>query len=455
MSDRDVRDPDSGGEAPREAPDEHHAEPPPGAHAMNLLRWVLFAGLLVLAVVSVGSFLLSHRPGSSTSAHAHARYYCPMHPSYTSDRPGECPICGMSLEPIPAAGIGATAGSGGDVHGLTSVHLTPDRLQMIGVRTARVEKRAVGGDLSLAGVVAPDEGRLYRVQLRLAGWVKDLFVTAEGQSVSAGQPLCTVTSPQLYQTEQEYLIELSARTLGGGAGGHDGGGLGAARGRLVLFGVPHDEIRRLGSEKVAQANFTVPSPVNGVVIERNATQGQQVTPDAPLYTIADLSHVWVLADLYELDFGRVKAGDRAIFTSEALGGRARDGRVELVAPTISAETRTLKVRLSLENPDGKLRPGMYGRVQITGRGGQALVVPGEAVIDSGDQQYVFLAHAGGEFEPRRVWTGARNGDRVQIVKGVAEGDTVVASASFLIDSESRLKAAINGMGAQPGAPHPH
>jgi RND family efflux transporter MFP subunit len=180
-----------------------------------------------------------------------------------------------------------------------------------------------------------------------------------------------------------------------------------------------------------------------------------VAADTPLFTIADLSRVWVMADLYELDFGRVKAGDRAVFTVDALSGRAREGSIEFVYPTVSSETRTLKVRLSLDNRDGLLRPGMYGRVRIAGRGGQALVVPDEAVINTGAQQYVFLARSGGQFEPRMVWTGSRDGDRVQILKGLAEGDTVVASASFLIDSESRLKAAIAGMGSTPLAEHRH
>jgi Cu(I)/Ag(I) efflux system membrane fusion protein len=180
-----------------------------------------------------------------------------------------------------------------------------------------------------------------------------------------------------------------------------------------------------------------------------------VGADTPLFTVADLSRVWVLADLYEMDFSRVRAGDRTRFTADALPGRAFEGRVDFVYPTVSSETRTLKVRLSLDNRDRKLRPGMYGRVGVSGRGGPTLVVPAEAVVNTGEHHYVFLARAGGHFEPRMVWTGLQDGDWVQVLKGVAEGDTVVASASFLIDSESRLKAAIAGMGAQPTTGHQH
>jgi RND family efflux transporter MFP subunit len=271
----------------------------------------------------------------------------------------------------------------------------------------------------------------------------------------------TLYSPELYQSEQEYVIEARARqrpdTTAGAhtTAAHDADGADAALARLTLLGVPAEEIARLTRVPVANPRITLRSTVNGTVLERSVTQGQYVAADAPLFTIADLSSVWVLADLYEMDFGRVRTGDRATFTADALPGRALQGRIEFVYPTVSSETRTLKVRMSLENPSGTLKPGMYGRVRVAGRGGSALTVPGEAVVNTGEHRYVFLAHADGHFEPRMVWTGAEDGDRVQILKGVAEGDTVVASASFLIDSESRLKAAIAGMGKQPQAGHQH
>jgi len=188
------------------------------------------------------------------------------------------------------------------------------------------------------------------------------------------------------------------------------------------------------------------------VLERGVSEGQYVSADTPLFTVADLGRVWVLADLYEMNFTRVRVGDRARFTADALPQRSFDGTVEFIYPTVSSETRTIKARLAFDNPDGSLRPGMYGRVEVRGRGEPALVVPAEAVVNTGQSTYVFLAHAGGRFEPRLVQTGREDGERVQIVRGVAPGDTVVQSASFLIDSESRLKAAIAGMGKQPSMP---
>jgi Cu(I)/Ag(I) efflux system membrane fusion protein len=201
--------------------------------------------------------------------------------------------------------------------------------------------------------------------------------------------------------------------------------------------------------------LTLRSPVDGTVLERGVVEGQYAAAETPLFTVADLSRVWVLADLYEMDYDRVRTGDPARFSADAMPGRGFAGRVEFVYPTVSGETRTLKLRMALDNPDGRLRPGMFGRVSVTGRTAKALVVPDEAVVNTGEESYVFLAHAGGRFEPRRVTVGVRDGDRLAILRGLAAGDTVVASASFLIDSESRLKAAIEGLAAPaaPAAPH--
>ena len=432
-------------------------QPPPGAHFMNIARWVLFAFLLVLAVVSIGSYVASKRPTSANKqAAAREVWQCPMHPSYTSDKPGECPICGMTLERVDLdeahAGHNA-AGHTGNVAGLTSVHITPERVQMIGVRTARVERSTLSGQLDLVGFITPDESRLRRVQIRVSGWVRELYVNQTGVRVTAGQPLMSIYSPELFQSEQEYLIN-----KGGGdapAGAVTGVPDPAAGERLRLLGVPDEEIQRLFREGKASTRLVLRSPVTGTVLERGVVEGQFVGADTPLLMVADLSRVWVMADLYEMDMARVRVGDRAAFTTDAMRGRSFESRVEFVYPTVSNETRTLKVRLVLQNPIGVLRPGMYGRVSVSARGALTLSVPAEAVVNAGEHSYVFIAHVGGHFEPRMVWTGMPEGDRVQILKGVVEGDTVVSSASFLIDSESRLKAAIAGMGAQPGGTHIH
>ena len=448
------RNPSAGGPAGPPAP-----EPPPrGAGFMNALRWALFAGLLLLAAGSIGSYLLWRHPQRAAQQAAHkVIYQCPMHPSYTSDKPGDCPICGMTLEPVEPAdtlAAHAEAGHGGDVPGLAPVHISPERIQLIGVRMARVERRALGGHLDLVGFVTPDETLLRRIQLRVAGWVQELYLNRTGEQVAAGQPLLAIYSPELYQSEQEFLIELSSRDSMPGMS-HEAGATSSSRERMRLLGVPDGEIARLERERTAATRLVLTAPFTGTVLERGVVEGQYVGAETQLFSLADLSRVWVLADLYEMDLGRVRSGDRARFTAGALPGRTFEGRVDFVYPTVSSETRTVKLRIALENPRGELKPGMYGRVIVTGAGAPGLAVPGEAVVNTGEHDYVFLARAGGTFEPRMITVGLEDGDWVQVLSGLAAGDTVVASASFLIDSESRLKAAIAGMGRQPETGHNH
>jgi Cu(I)/Ag(I) efflux system membrane fusion protein len=426
--------------------------PPPGAGLMNALRWGLFALLLVVAAWSIASYVASRRPPAKTTSATQVIYQCPMHPSYTSDKPGECPICGMTLERVERGG-GAVAPTEhpGDVPGLATVTIEPERIQLIGVRTTIVRRSTVGGPLELVGFVAPDDSRLKRVQLRVSGWIRHLDISPTGASVMQGYPLFSLYSPELYQNEREYLIALAAGDSMAGMSPDAQAG----KERLRSLGIPQEEIDRLEQERTPTATLKLRAPITGAVIDHGLTDGQYVTADTPLFTVADLSSVWVLVDLYEMDIARVALGDRATFTADALPGRVYRSSVDLIYPTVSSDTRTLKVRLSLSNQDGALRPGMFGRVTLTTHGAPALVAPAEAVVNTGKSRYVFLTHAGGRFEPRRVTTGEHVGDDVQIMNGVAEGDTVVSSASFLIDSESRLKAAIQGMSSVPVPGHAH
>ncbi|MEQ1833674.1 MAG: efflux RND transporter periplasmic adaptor subunit [Candidatus Eisenbacteria bacterium] len=445
-------------------------QPPPGAAFMNTVRWVLFAGLSLLALISIASWVawqvgLHRDPDAARAKHTSATLYrCPMHPNYTSDKAGDCPICGMKLEAVEPEDGRSHDTHAGDVPGLVTVQIPAARTQLLGVRRATVQRGSLGDGAPLVGFVSPDESRLRRVQLRVSGWVQSVAMNRTGESVRAGQPMLSLYSPELHQSEQEYLIALGD---GQGMAGHDAGAHDASRERLRLLGVPDDEVARLERERTPSSRLALKSPVTGTVLERNVVEGQYVGADTPLFTIADLSRVWVLLDLYEIDMGRVRVGDRARFTADGLPGRVFNGAIDFIYPTVSSETRTLKARLTLDNRDGMLRPGMYGQVDVASRKGvPALMVPSEAVINTGEVSYVFLARGDGRYEPRRVWTGRGDGDKVTVLRGLAFGDTVVASASFLIDSESRLKAAIAGInggaetakGAVPpssGTPPPH
>ncbi len=434
--------------------------PPPGAGVMNVVRWVLFGGLTLLALISIASWVTwrtdeerSHATPAGSKARAGAVLYrCPMHPNYTSDKPGECPICGMTLERVD--GLETHDAHAGDVPGLATVQIPAERTQRIGVRLARVERGTLGEGSPLVGFVAPDETRLRRVQLRVAGWVQDVAMNRTGETVRAGQPMLSLYSPELVQSEREYLIALGE---GQGMAGHDAGARDAARERLRQMGIPDDEVARLEREHTASSKLALRSPVTGTVLERDVVEGQYVDAGTPLFTVADLSRVWVLVDLYEIDMGRVRVGDRARFVADGLPGRTFEGAIDFIYPTVSNETRTLKARLSLENGERLLRPGMYGQVDVASRrDATPLVVPAESVVNTGEVTYVFLARGGGRFEPRRVWTGSGDGDRITVLRGLDEGDTVVASASFLIDSESRMRAAIAGLngGADSGTGAP-
>jgi len=429
-------------------------EAPRGARAMNVLRWVLFGALVLLAAGSIAGYLMGRSGGGAGASAKATLYRCPMHPSYTSPRPAECPICGMDLEPVFETG-GDSAGGGSDVPGLVPVTIGTERIQRIGVRTAIATRTPLGEGAQLTGFVAPDEGRLRVVQLRVSGWVRYLAANRTGETIRAGEPMLTLYSPELYQSEREYLLELGSPGADGAAHGgavHEASAAAAGRERLVLLGVPADEIARLERERTASQQLVIRAPVTGTMLERQVVEGQYVGPDTPLLTLADLSRVWVLADVYEMDLARVHVGDPVTFETDGLPGRTFSGRIEFVSPTVSSETRTARARIALANADGALKPGMFGRVEITAHGRAVLSVPSEAVIRTGREDYVFLARAGGRFEPRRVHVGSEAGERSEILHGIAAGDTVVASASFLIDSESRLKAAIEGLGAQPGAP---
>jgi multidrug efflux pump subunit AcrA (membrane-fusion protein) len=257
--------------------------PPRGAHTMNVVRLVLLVALALGAALSIGVAVFSNRDGGSQTAAA-AAYHCPMHPTYTSDRPGTCPICNMDLEPIPAAGTGPDSAMAGNVPGLVGVTIEPEQIQRIGVRTAVAERQALGAALDLVAIVAPDESRLRRVQLRVAGWVRELHVNRTGEVVRAGQPLLSLYSPELFQTESEFLIELEAA---GDPGSHHASALESARARLELLDVPPEEIARLEREKKAVTQLTLRSPVTGTVLERGVTEGDYVGPSTPLMTVAE------------------------------------------------------------------------------------------------------------------------------------------------------------------------
>jgi Cu(I)/Ag(I) efflux system membrane fusion protein len=436
--------------------------PPGGVATMAIVRWVLVLLTALLATGSILGFAGVHF-GSGQSASPGQVYTCPMHPSIVQDHPGECPICSMTLVLKPEgkpSGSDTTKPTPG-LPGLADVDLTPERIQLIGMRTATVKREAIGGELRTVGIVAPSERGLAQINTRFGGWIQKLLVSETGERVRRGQVLATIYSPEVFRAEQELLLARSrifdAATGAGPAHDHDdlAGGLDAnARRRLELLGIAPQEIdEMLRTGKAAEA-IPIRSPVDGYVMSKNAVAGVAIQSGSVLFEVADLTRVWVTADIYEQDISRVRVGQRARLELASYPGEVQTGRVTFISPILDSGSRTLRLRLELENKSDRngprLRPGMYGTVYLDLPTTTGLTVPAEAVVDTGETHYLFVSKGAGRFEPRVVKVGAHPKDRVEILSGVAEGETVVTTGNFLVDSESRLRSAIEGQTSSGG-----
>ncbi len=423
--------------------------PPRGVRTMAIVRWVILAGVVLAALYTLGLAFLPARSSATPSSSEHAghehgtKYYCPMHPQIVSEQPGQCPICSMTLVPMKAASSTATAASAAPaVPGLAPVDAPADRVQAIGIRVEAAQRRSLAPSLRAVARIAADESRLARIHVRFGGYVEKLFVAEQGAPVKKGQPVAAIYSDEVFRIEQELL---QAKDWGDGLADR-------ARQRLRLLGISPDEIAAMVRRGKPDGVVTIRSPVAGYVVALNVVQGDRVDPDRELFEVADLSRVWAIADVYERDLARVKAGLAAALTLDAYPGERFDGRIDYVYPRLEAETRTLPVRVAFANGRGKLKPGLFGTVEVRLPARSGVTVPSEAVIDTGDRRYVFVEASPGHFDPRVVTTGERSGDRIEILEGLGEGERVASSGNFFIDSESRLKASIAQAPAPPATP---
>ncbi len=435
------------------------AAPPAGVRTMSIVRWILVALTALVAVGSIVSYT-GVRFGGAPSAPSKQLYHCPMHPSVVQDHPGECPICSMTLVPNvegkgnPSA-TRAPAPAPAGVQNLVDVDLSPGRIQLIGMRTDTVKREPIGGDLRTTGVVAANERGLAQINTRFDGWIQKLLVSETGERVRRGQVLATIYSPEVFRAEQEMLLARGWSAAGAGeakaphvheelAGGFDA----SARRRLELLGIAPQELDELMRTGKAAEAIPIRSPVDGFVVGKNAVAGVAVQSGSLLFEVADLSQVWVTADISEQDISRVRVGQRARLELGSYPGEMQTGKVTFISPVLDSGTRTLRVRLEFKNRSDRngprLRPGMYGTVYLDLPSTTGLTVPAEAVVDTGQTQYLFVSKQGGRFEPRTVKIGARLKDKVEILRGVSEGERVVTTGNFLVDSESRLRAAIDG-----------
>ena len=376
----------------------------------------------------------------------------PMDPGYVRDKPGKAP-CGMDMVPVYEEG-GEAAASGG------AISVSPETIQSMGVRTAKVEVRSLSRDTLTVGLVTLNERGLTVINTKVSGWVERLYVNATGDPVRKGQTLLSIYSPELVSTQDEYLMALKhlkamekspvkdvvdgARRLAE-----------ASRRRLLLFDITPAQIADLETTGKARKNLSLVSPANGIVMKRMVTQGTYVQAGMPLLEVADLSTIWVDADVYQYELPWIKVGHPVEMTLDYLPGETFPGKIDYVYPYFKEATRTARVRLRFPNPNLKLKPDMFASVKIKSPvAHQAVVVPLEAVLDTGLKQHVFIALGQGRFEPREVKLGVYGDDNHyrEVISGLKGGEEIVTSAQFLLDSESRFREAIQMMLTPPGTP---
>lgn len=461
--------------------------PPPPARRRFGIGVLLLVALVSIAGAGSTGYLLARRSGPAACAPAtKAQYQCPMHPTVVQDHPGECPICGMKLVETKSSGGGTkpsaerkikffrspmnpsqtspvprkddmgmdyvpvyedeTNAASSTMPGMAAVDIDPARQQLIGLKTATVTRGKIGGAWRTVGRVAFDEARVRTVNIKVPVYVEHVYVDFIGKPVSRGAALFSGYSPELLAAQDEYLASRQAQqaiaTAGDGLGDGNEGMVTAARRKLELLDVPDPTIRRLEKTGKSERTMTFRSPIAGVVTKKDVVQGTKLDEGAMPYEIVDLSKVWVLADVYESDIGRVKVGMPAKLTVTAYPGRTFDGKVAFIDPILGAMTRTLKARLEFANKAGELKPEMFGEVTLEGIPREALKIPEDAVIDSGTEKVVFVASGDGKFQPRQIVLGDSDGSDVEVVSGLTAGEQVVVRANFLIDSESRLRASL-------------
>jgi multidrug efflux pump subunit AcrA (membrane-fusion protein) len=439
--------------------DTHTPEPSAPRKRRGFLGPLLFFALGVLSAYGYFHWFASRGPkemnmSSGTAMQVSAPekkqpkilyYVDPMNPSNKTDKPGKAP-CGMDMVPV----YEEEQQAGSDVP-QGAVRISPEKQQMIGVKLGEAAEMEISKTIRVVGRAAFDETRVAHVHTKIPGWVDKVYVDFIGKLVKKGQPLLSIYSPDLVSTQQELLIakksgDILKNSEFGDIGANSGSLYKATRDRLKYWDISDSQIDRIERQGTPLKALTLYSALDGFVVARNVFAGQQVSPETDLFVVADLSTVWILAEVYEYEIPAVTLGQKASVTFPSFPGKTFTGKITYISPEMDPKTRTLKIRVELVNPDFKIKPDMYADVGLKLDYGKKLSIPQEAVLDSGADQTVFVALDGGYFEPRKVTLGPGVDGRMIVLGGLKPGDRVVTSANFLIDSESQLKSAAGGMG---------
>ena len=370
------------------------------------------------------------------------------HSSTAPAKADDLDLSGLTMESLQKEGKMVEVAPG-------TVQISPERQQLIGVRIGTVEKRLLQKVIRTNGRVEFDEKRLTTISPKIGGWIEDLYVDFTGAPVKKGAPLLTLYSPELVSTQEEYLAALRARQELSASPYPEVAASGnalveSARRRLRLWDISEEQIRVLEQTGQVRKSLTLYSPYGGIVLEKMAFRGMRVEPGMALYKLADLSVVWLIADIYEYELPLIRLGQQASINLSYLPGEAFTGKAVFIYPYLDAQTRTARVRFEFANPHGKLKPEMYAGVEIAIRLGDKVAVPEGAIIDTGIRKVAIVDKGSGYFEPREVKLGTKAGDYYEVLDGLKVGERVVTSANFLIDSESKLKEAVGGAGHQHG-----
>jgi RND family efflux transporter MFP subunit len=420
----------------------------------------LFFIVLVAAAGFGGGIWYTQRAAKAAKAGPKILYWVdPMHPQYTSHKPGIAPDCGMQLEPVYAVNETPVhtehAGRAEQPEPPGAIRVSAEKQQLIGVTFATADVASAMETVRAVGKVAVDETRISRVHTRIDGWISEVYIDFIGQRVNQGQPLLTIYSPEMVASEQEFLLALRAKEEMKNSTSHEAHQnnealVEAARRRLQRWDMSPEQIDELERTRTPVRTVPIVSPASGFVLARNAFPGQKVAPETELYQLADLSHAWIMAEVFEADIAKIQPGMSAIVALPNAGGPSFEARVDYIQPQVDPATRTLKVRLDAPNPDLRLKPDLFVNVEFKIGSPARVSVPADAVVDTGTRQTVFVDHGDGLFEPRSIQLGDRIGDKIQILSGLRVGERVVASGTFLIDSEAQLK---NAVGSAAGGAH--
>jgi len=410
----------------------------------NSRRHGVIPWIVIGAVIGAGTLwlVMPKRTAAATAkGETKKMYQCPMHPQIIQDYFGTCPICGMDL--VVLEGNQSLMSPGPE--GLVTVQIDTQRQQLIGLRTVVAEEMSLNGEIHAPARVVTPEPRQYQVTVKTSGYVEKLYADFVGRPIEKGELLFELYSPEFLTAQREYSVAVSTQKNAPDPSRWNEL-INAARRRLEYLDAPHSLLKALenGAEPVRCLQVFAPS--GGLITTRNIVQGSYVNSSDVVLEIADLSRVWVLADLYEQDVSRVRVGSAAVLELPALNGigalKKLQGHVVFIDPIVDAKTRTLKARLEFANPSGLLRPEMLGQVVFATEERPVLSIPLDAVLDSGNRKIVFVDVTKGHFEPREIEVGRSGGGRIEVLDGLEKGEAVVTRAAFLVDSESRLQAAL-------------